>query len=429
MANRTRVRPPPTLLSHGRRAGFTLIELVVTIGIVAVLAAMIFPALTRAREKARCASITSNVKQIMLGILMFAYDHENDLPKAPDEDPLGVDPLEVVMATYVRDARILGEYQGAERHTYVTPSDRYDYFTYAYSASVAEEEYTYFYPPQVRGSDGRLRPLAPFDGELTSIPDPANTVLIRVTGTCGGKHVYGFADGHVVAMAPPPQPEPPGDPVEKEIAHVKLKAYETMGVMLTLVGDRLISPERIKRDLTRPEILRPAVGYFDRNADGFVTASELYELSPRTRASGGMLPAAAATADEPENPWTIMEHAVTEILQRLALDPEDPVFEELPAIANEDLVAMAAEEVDQLFSYENLAALTGKYVARPDVATALCAKLAAAEAAEKRGNPKTRDNVLNAYRNQLSAQTGRSLTASNAAVLKVLSRTLQTSPQ
>jgi len=58
------------------RRGFTLIELLVVIAIIAILAAILFPVFARAREKARQASCLSNVKQLTLGLLMYAQDYD-----------------------------------------------------------------------------------------------------------------------------------------------------------------------------------------------------------------------------------------------------------------------------------------------------------------------------------------------------------------
>ncbi|MFP4248795.1 MAG: type II secretion system protein [Armatimonadota bacterium] len=62
------------------KRGFTLIELLVVIAIIAILAAILFPVFARAREKARQSSCLSNVKQISLGILMYAQDYDERLP-------------------------------------------------------------------------------------------------------------------------------------------------------------------------------------------------------------------------------------------------------------------------------------------------------------------------------------------------------------
>ena len=88
-----------------RRRGFTLVELLVVIGIIAVLIAVLMPALTRARASANLVKCQANFRQIYAALSIYVNENHGYLPRSSDVDRGATGTYE---QTFVRITELLG---------------------------------------------------------------------------------------------------------------------------------------------------------------------------------------------------------------------------------------------------------------------------------------------------------------------------------
>src|SRR5215212_2164976 len=173
--------------------GFTLVELLVVIGIIAVLIGLLLPALNRAREQSKRAGCLANLRTLGQSMIIYANSFKDRLPNSnPPNTAYDYDAINFVLVSFARD--YVGSAGVFHCPSDETPSplqiDTGDY-TLPNSARGSYDFYSVFWQPEFgpRWVKMKRAPLAwdLLGGSLTPVADQNH-------GVKGGNVV--FADGH-----------------------------------------------------------------------------------------------------------------------------------------------------------------------------------------------------------------------------------------
>jgi prepilin-type N-terminal cleavage/methylation domain-containing protein/prepilin-type processing-associated H-X9-DG protein len=203
---------------HQKQSAFTLIELLVVIAIIAILAAMLLPALSQAREKARAISCMNNMRQIGQASVIYASDNDGHLPAAPCRETPDTDQYRHFAWTMANvpvanlQGGTLWNYVQSEK-AFMCPSDK-GYTSLTSTNLRTKRVHSYSFNYQINRTGCAVEGLTV---KMSQIPRPSDRILIfeeqlpndgycvwagsdPLTDRHSGKGNYIFVDSHYESL-------------------------------------------------------------------------------------------------------------------------------------------------------------------------------------------------------------------------------------
>ena len=201
-------------MRKGIRDGFTLVELLMIIGIIAILAALLLPALSNAKGYAQRSVCLNNLKQLNLGLHMYAEEHDGRLPIITNSPPPEV---WSDFGVFIRSYLGLNAVPSREDKLFACPADTFYYGVDGYKSESLHRQANFRFSSYAFNAGNSFsagnQPTWPgiAGWKIGSVKNPANTVLVTEFAallpfswhrSMGGSYVnnarniVSFVDGH-----------------------------------------------------------------------------------------------------------------------------------------------------------------------------------------------------------------------------------------